>query len=216
MRGMSVPSLPSWNPEKNNHSRASSLFSPCKFKSHVIFISPLPLLTTPSFTLQNKLTHLFVPTSVCQWINSFLTEKQQLVGLGKFSSSTRTISTGAPQGCVLSQLLFSLYTNDCTSKDPSVKLLKFANDTTLIGLIQDRAVRYDNIYRMDEIKSLSFHIMFYRLFCGVSKYIVSGNKFSSFEWLRSLYASHHGAWRGDGTTSQDKTRSSFLNEGLHL
>ncbi|KAI2648710.1 putative RNA-directed DNA polymerase from transposon BS [Labeo rohita] len=34
-------------------------------------------------------------------------------------------------------LLFSLYTNDCTSKDPSVKLLKFADDTTLIGLIQD-------------------------------------------------------------------------------
>ncbi len=57
--------------------------------------------------------------------------------LGKFSSSTRTISTGAPQGCVLSPLLFSVYTNECTFKDLSVKLLKFADDTTLIGLIQD-------------------------------------------------------------------------------
>ncbi len=71
------------------------------------------------------------------WINSFLTDRQQLVMLGKFSSSTHTISTGAPRGCVLSPLVFSLYTNDCTSKDPSVKLLKFADDTTLIGLIQD-------------------------------------------------------------------------------
>ncbi len=84
-----------------------------------------------------KLTQLSVPTSVCQWINSFLTDRQQLVRLGKFSSSTRTISTGAPQGCVLSPLLVSLYTNDCTSKDSSFKLLKFADDTTLIGLIQD-------------------------------------------------------------------------------
>ncbi len=44
-----------------------------------------------------------------------------------------------------------------------------------------RAVRYDNIYRMDKIKSLLFHIMFYRLFCGVAKYIVYGNTFLSFE-----------------------------------
>ncbi len=88
-------------------------------------------------TLQNKLSQLSVPTSICQWINSFLTDKQQLERLGIFSSSTRTISTGAPQGCVLSPLLLSLYTNDCTSIDPSVKLLKFSNDTTLICLIRD-------------------------------------------------------------------------------
>ena len=36
---------------------------------------------------------------------------------------------------ILLLLLFSLYTNSCTSSHPSVKLLKFADDTTLIGLI---------------------------------------------------------------------------------
>ncbi len=98
-----------------------------------------------------KLTQLSMPTSVCQLINSFLTYRQQLVRLGKFSSSTRSISTGAPQGCVLSPLLFSLYTNDCTSKDPSVKLLKFADDTTLISLIQDSD---ESAYRQ-EVKELA-------------------------------------------------------------
>ncbi len=88
-------------------------------------------------TLLNKLTQNFVSTSICQWINSVLTERQQLVRLGKYTSSTRKISTGPPWGCVLTPLPFSLYTNDCTSKDPSVKLLKFADDTTLFGLIQD-------------------------------------------------------------------------------
>ncbi len=83
--------------------------------------------------------------------------------------------------------------------------------------IVTRAVRYDDIYRMDEIKSLSFHFMFYRLFRGVAKYIVYGNTLSSFEWLRSLYAAHHGAWTGDTERpARKKTRSSFLNEGLHL
>ncbi len=66
-----------------------------------------------------------------------------------------------------------------------------AKDTTLWGSY--RAVRYDDIYRMDEIKSLSFHIMFYRLYRGVSKYIISGNTFLSFELLQSLQTAHHGA-----------------------
>ncbi|KAI2667828.1 putative RNA-directed DNA polymerase from transposon BS [Labeo rohita] len=101
--------------------------------------------------LQNKLSQLSVPTSICQWITSFLRDRQQLVRLGKLTSGTRTISTGAPQGCVLSPLLFSLYTNDCTSKDPSVKLLKFADDTTVIGLIRDGD---ESAYRQ-EVEQLS-------------------------------------------------------------
>ncbi len=104
----------------------------------------------PSLLLP-KLTQLSIPTSICQWITSFLTDRQHLVRLGKYTSSTRTISTGAPQDCVLSPLLFSLYTNDCTSKDPSVKLLKFADDTTLIGLIQDGD---ESAYRQ-EVKELA-------------------------------------------------------------
>ncbi len=87
--------------------------------------------------LADKLTQLSVPTSICQWITSLLTDRQQLVRLGKLTSRTITISTGAPQGCVLSPLLFSLYANDCTSNDSSVKLLKFADDTTVICLIKD-------------------------------------------------------------------------------
>ncbi len=38
---------------------------------------------------------------------------------------------------MLSTLLFSLFTNNCTSGELSVKLLKFADDTTLSGLIQN-------------------------------------------------------------------------------
>ncbi len=69
----------------------------------------------------------------------------------KFTSNTCTISTCAPQGCVLSPLLFSLYTNDCTINDPSVKLLKFADDTTVIGLIQ---AGDESAYRQ-EVKELA-------------------------------------------------------------
>lgn len=38
---------------------------------------------------------------------------------------------------LLTSLLVSLYMNDYTAKDPSVKILKFANDITVIGLIHN-------------------------------------------------------------------------------
>jgi len=98
-----------------------------------------------------KLAQLSMPTAVCQWITSFLTDRQQIVRLGIYTSSMRMISTGAPRRCVLSPLLFSLYTNDCTYKDPSVMLLKFADDTILIDLIQDGD---ESAYRQ-EVKELA-------------------------------------------------------------
>src|SRR4029434_223446 len=83
-----------------------------------------------------KLTQLTVPTSTCQWITHFLIDRKQQVRLGQPTSSTRSVSTGAPQGCVLSPLPSPLYTNDCTSRDPSVKL-KLADDTSVIARIRD-------------------------------------------------------------------------------
>lgn len=53
--------------------------------------------------------------------------------LGKHLSDSLFLSTGVPQGCVLSPVLYSL----CTSNNASVKLLKFADDTTLVVLITD-------------------------------------------------------------------------------
>ncbi|KAK3515720.1 hypothetical protein QTP70_030164 [Hemibagrus guttatus] len=87
--------------------------------------------------LRDKLFQLNVPDSMCSWIRDFLTDRRQFVRLGTHVSDLQHLSTGFPQGCVLSPLLFSLYTNGCTSGHQSVKLLKFADDTTLIGLISD-------------------------------------------------------------------------------
>ncbi|KAK3556478.1 hypothetical protein QTP70_008332 [Hemibagrus guttatus] len=87
--------------------------------------------------LRDKLFQLNVPDSMCSWNTDFLTDRRQFERLGTHVSDLQHISTGFPQGCVLFPLLFSLYTNGCTSGHQSVKLLKFADDTTLIGLISD-------------------------------------------------------------------------------
>ena len=51
------------------------------------------------------------------------------------TSSTLTLSIRAPQGCVLSPLLHSLYTYDCAASQTSNHILNFADYTAAVGLI---------------------------------------------------------------------------------
>ena len=53
---------------------------------------------------------------------------------GLLSSPIRT-NTGAPQGTVLAPFLFALYTADCRSTDESCPVVKFTDDTELVGKI---------------------------------------------------------------------------------
>uniref|UniRef100_A0A669CDC0 Reverse transcriptase domain-containing protein n=1 Tax=Oreochromis niloticus TaxID=8128 RepID=A0A669CDC0_ORENI len=85
--------------------------------------------------LDRKLQDLGLSSSLCSWILNFLSDRRQVVRLGSTTSSPITLNTGAPQGCVLSPLLYSLYTYDCTATSNSNIIVKFADDTTVVGLI---------------------------------------------------------------------------------
>ncbi len=141
-------------------------------------------------TLLHKLSQLSGPTSICQWITSFLADRQQEVRLGKFSSNTYLISTGAPQGCVFSPLLLCLYTYDCTTKDPSVKLLKFADDTTMIGLIQDGD---ESAYRQ-EVKELAVWCSLNNLELNTLKTVEMIVEISGEPPPTHHHAQHHNSW----------------------
>lgn len=88
--------------------------------------------------LIHKLVQLGLSTSLCNWLLDFLTGRPQAVRVGSNTSSTIILNTGAPQGCVLSPLLFTLLTHDCTSSHNSNLLIKFADDTTVVGLISNK------------------------------------------------------------------------------
>ncbi|KAK3564221.1 hypothetical protein QTP86_011205 [Hemibagrus guttatus] len=85
--------------------------------------------------LTEKLSLLNINTSLCNWILDFLTGRPQSVRIRNSTSSTTTLNTGAPQGCVLSALLFTLMTHDCAAMHSSNHIIKFADDT-VVGLIR--------------------------------------------------------------------------------
>ncbi|KAI4901454.1 hypothetical protein NFI96_022824 [Prochilodus magdalenae] len=86
-------------------------------------------------TLTDKLSSLGLRSSLCNWVLDFLTNRPQSVRIHNLSSSTTILSTGSPQGCVLSPLLFTLLTYDCSPIHSGCHIVKFADDTAVVGCI---------------------------------------------------------------------------------
>uniref|UniRef100_A0A3B1JXT7 Reverse transcriptase domain-containing protein n=1 Tax=Astyanax mexicanus TaxID=7994 RepID=A0A3B1JXT7_ASTMX len=102
--------------------------------------------------LTRKLSSLGLNTPLCNWILDFLTGRPQSVRFGGSTSSTITLNTGAPQGSVLSPLLFTLLTHDCAAKHSSNSFIKFADDTTVLGLITkgDESAYREEVQRLTD------------------------------------------------------------------
>ncbi len=71
--------------------------------------------------------------------------------MGQFTSNSITLNIGAPQGCVLRPLLYSLYIHDCVPSHSSTYIVKFADDTVVLGLISNN----DETTYLDEVERLT-------------------------------------------------------------
>lgn len=109
-----------------------------KTYSRILFIDFSSAFNTiQPHILLRKLYNMGVNSYLIKWIYSYLTERPQFVRFNGIRSDVIVTNTGAPQGCVLSPILFTLYTNDCVSSSEGCTILKYADDTVIIGNISE-------------------------------------------------------------------------------
>ena len=89
--------------------------------------------TIKPYHLSKKLVRLNISPKLVIWIINFLSHRKQFVRFKGVLSGERSISTGVPQGCVLSPVLFTLYTNDCTRTENTI-FIKYSDDTAIVDL----------------------------------------------------------------------------------
>ncbi|KAI5620346.1 gastrula zinc finger protein XlCGF28.1-like [Silurus asotus] len=153
--------------------------------------------------LIKKLSLLGLNTSLFNWILDFLTERAQSVRIGNSISSTTTLSTGAPQGCVLSPLLFTLLTHDCAPTHSSNHIIKFADDMTVVGLISKND---ESAYR-EEVQRLP-------AWCGANNLSLNVDKTKEMVVDFRRTQNDHSPLIIDGSSVEIIKRTKFL--GVHL
>ena len=91
----------------------------------------------PHLLVEKLIEYFYLDCNIVGWILDFVTDRSQRVRVNEHTSTLSRTSTGSPQGCVLSPLLYIMYTNDCRSKFDNHHIVKFTDDTVIVSLLDD-------------------------------------------------------------------------------
>ena len=86
--------------------------------------------------LTQKLKHYGIKGCALKLLKKYLSNRKQYVELNNVKSEMCEIKTGAPQGSILSPLLFVIYVNDIDKASSILHAIIYADDTTLTANLE--------------------------------------------------------------------------------
>lgn len=106
----------------------------------------------PHKRLHNKLTSYGIHEQLIAWIDNFLSNRVQQVGVNGERSAWHNVTSGIPQGSVFVPLLFVIFINDLPETVNSDAYL-FADDTKIFKIIKssdDSTILQEDLTKLEE------------------------------------------------------------------
>ncbi len=85
--------------------------------------------------LLTKIILMKVNPYLIHWYYSFMIGRTQIITFNQTYSNSIVTYSGAPQECVSSTFLFTLYRDDCKYDSLNTYILKFLDNTVLLSLL---------------------------------------------------------------------------------
>ena len=132
----------------------------------------------PHMRLLGKIKSFGIEGKLLKWIESWLLNRWQRVGVGGSKSGWRKVLSGIPQGSVLGPLLFLIFVDDLDEGLMS-DILKFADDTKVFGRVNSYE---DRMKLQNDLKRLVEWTERWQMKFNVSKCKVMHFGSSNMEW----------------------------------
>jgi hypothetical protein len=102
------------------------------------------------------------------WLNAYLSNRQQRVRLGEMRSCLTNVTSGVPQGSILGPLLFSIFMSTFCAKDLNVSVIKYADDVSIVVPVLKDAP--------DDLVLFNQEIDNFKLWCQENRMIINVRK----------------------------------------
>ena len=99
-----------------------------------------------------KLRDMGISNMIVNWISGYLGNRQMCTKFNSYTSNTKSLICGVPQGSVVGPILFLCYVNDIIDvcSDASVKIVLYADDTVIF-------CRSDNVLELQDKMQNTLH-----------------------------------------------------------